>query len=721
MGIISKTKDLINRHTVSIWGKYMRKLLPSVIIVLLLLDVIIFTVVQRTNYTNTELMARQSLELQAKAIDNMLKSYSSELVMIRNMCMKDILSNTERFLQKAGDMLKYSRNEWSYIRITYPDGKSYTTKDGLTAMDGTKASFYKPIMVQKRPFHMRRPIKSHQDGTDIFCFSVPVKDSADNITCILTAAFPTTEIDQMMFNLKANGAGYSSLSDEEMGYRIYVDGNIVEWTAAGMDNMGFEDVEKIAEEGWKNRPAFQSTEYRDPQGNMVHSFVCPIGETNLVLCLNIETYKLNRSTILIGILLTIMAILSSAIIIIIIRNVTKKVVLEPLNAVNKFATDISEGKLYSESANLIKDNGDEFGPLKENITKMQGKLYNAVSDIRQCTKEIADGSDSLRKASYKIHNDSQLQASAVENIQTSVSNITSMVQLNASSTMEAKETSDKISEDIQQVTSASTGTVECIENVISKVEIINEITSRTDLLAINAAVEAARAGENGKGFAVVAAEIRKLAEHCQEASQEINQSSAESLDITKKSADLIRQISPRIQQNADKIAQISMSCNEQLNMTTNISRAVMQLAEITESNNMSSSEMSEYTTRLTELLQHLDVSVEFFKLNAHESESRSQLMQEIERHTSEILKLKSELIQISSLDISDDESTSARATQAIDKATSAIREAAEIKTPEIVPSADMHRITTAPDMQNPPDSGHKPGVNIDLDSEYDSF
>lgn len=68
------------------------------------------------------------------------------------------------------------------------------------------------------------------------------------------------------------------------------------------------------------------------------------------------------------------------------------------------------------------------------------------------------------------------------------------------------------------------------ENVKEETSTIEGITSKTNLLALNASIEAARAGEAGKGFAVVANEIRNLSSGTQASSNSI----MEALPIWKK-------------------------------------------------------------------------------------------------------------------------------------------------------------------------------------------
>lgn len=61
------------------------------------------------------------------------------------------------------------------------------------------------------------------------------------------------------------------------------------------------------------------------------------------------------------------------------------------------------------------------------------------------------------------------------------------------------------------------------EQVDTIIGVVNDISSKTELLALNASIEAARAGSVGRGFAVVADEVGRLSEKAQTSIGQIEQ------------------------------------------------------------------------------------------------------------------------------------------------------------------------------------------------------
>ncbi|MCR5454826.1 MAG: methyl-accepting chemotaxis protein [Bacteroidales bacterium] len=699
----TNTKSIKNKIkgmflTNSIRNRYMLIIIPTIMLVLAAADITIFHLIKTSNREATHKMAIQTMQIQGYNVENIFTSYINQLELMANICGAKQYT-PQQCVETCLDMLQGKESTYYRIRCTTPDGNTYSS-NSMDSLSMKKRKFYKDIFQNHAAFSIESPFYPVEgDTTRCYSVSVPISDSKGQTKAALTVLFDINIVNKFAEAMKINGLGNGTLVNDEMTITAYPDHSCImeinfltpgKFKFKGLDSMG-----KMLQTKKEGNGVY--TVYAGKTPLLIYYSKLP--KINWQVGIVIPEPALFASETKLKILYIFMGFVTLILLVIVIMIATRRVVIKPINAINNFTEDFAKGKLYTTATSNIKSH-DELGKLNSNIKDMQSTVFDAVKKIRGNCNDIGDTSVVLHDSIEKIAYGAKEQAATVEEISAALEEMNTSIEQNACNANMTKQSSNEMAEGILTVSKSSVSTLACIQNVISKIAIINDISSRTDLLAINAAVEAARAGENGKGFAVVAAEIRKLAEHCQAASTQINEWSAKSLKITEHSAELIDKITPKIRKNAEMVSEIATSCTEQLNGTSSINNALQQLVNISQSNADLSEKMTVYISNLVNKIENLSKSVGFFKLSSNEnSEATNNIIREIEKHMSEILKLKN-LLKDSTP--TDDPKTEEKSEPAhAPAATANMPEPSFIKTP----------------MESSP---HKPGMHIKLDDDDDS-
>jgi methyl-accepting chemotaxis protein len=261
-------------------------------------------------------------------------------------------------------------------------------------------------------------------------------------------------------------------------------------------------------------------------------------------------------------------------------------------------------------------NIDESSLSKDEIGQLQAAVRCYIANLRESFSEVRQGADSLTASTRQVSDTAEVlnqgvsaQVDSLDTTAKALEKLTASIRQNAGNAVTTEKVASSTAAEIQRGGDAVDQTVLAMKQIARKIELIQDIAYKTNLLSLNATIEAARAGQHGKGFNVVATEVGRLAESSRTTAMEIDELARNSVAIAENAGQLIDSIVPKINETAVLIQSITAESQAQAGDIREINDAIAMLERVVRQNAQASEQLAKVSKELDGEAGHLQSAI----------------------------------------------------------------------------------------------------------------
>jgi len=287
----------------------------------------------------------------------------------------------------------------------------------------------------------------------------------------------------------------------------------------------------------------------------------------------------------------------------------------PLKGLKQNIDELAQGNLKTEVQSKTAERKDEMGEIAASVSSLIEQLMQIASKVQESSGNLIMLSEKINQGASQLSQGAADQAASAEEVSSSMEEMVANIQQNTNNSKQTEVIAVESAAGIKKGNKSVVTAADSMKEIAEKISIIGDIAFQTNILALNAAVEAARAGEHGRGFAVVAAEVRKLAERSKVAADQINELSAQGVNISEAAAKELSFIAPEIEKTAKLVQEITSASIEQNSGAEQINSALQRLNQVTQQNAVSSDNLAQSSEALAKEAENLKAITTFFQIS----------------------------------------------------------------------------------------------------------